>query len=93
MRRYLTQAEVAAGLRRSTRTFRRQRPDLEAAGFPPPAAANGNRPLWDPAAVQAWQDRQMQAASPAPSPEARAAVAGDLAPDWTALLIARARKL
>jgi hypothetical protein len=37
--------------------FYRQRPRLEAAGFPAPMPGCGLR--WDPAAVAAWQDAQL----------------------------------
>jgi hypothetical protein len=54
--RFLGQAEVAAWLGVSVRTFRARRPALEAAGFPRP---NPVVRRWDRVALDAWADGQM----------------------------------
>ena len=54
--RFLGQAEVAAWLGLSPRSFRARRPALEAAGFPRPHPVVRR---WDRQALDAWADGQM----------------------------------
>lgn len=63
---------VARKLRRSLSWFERNRPSLEAAGFPRPVPAMGLR--WDERAIDAWLDAQLPAYAGATDP-ADAAVA------------------
>ena len=56
MRSLLTAAQVADRLQITVRAFWARRRSLEAEhGFPAPVPGIGQR--WDPAAIQAWQDR------------------------------------
>jgi predicted DNA-binding transcriptional regulator AlpA len=52
IRPLLTAGEVAALLGLTRAAWYRRRRVLEAAGFPPPVPALGNR--WDPAAIDRW---------------------------------------
>lgn len=61
----IPEARVAKALGMTVEYFRRQRPELEAAGLPPPVFPCPDRPSarnrrWSPAAVQAWIDRQVR---------------------------------
>lgn len=58
----LSEKQTAAALGLTVDFFRRERPELEANGFPPPVYPDPDRPgarnrRWSPAAVQAWIDR------------------------------------
>lgn len=64
----LTAPMVAKALGRSLSWFAKRRIELETEhGFPPPVRGCGTR--WDPRALDAWLDQQLQAP---PSPEAEA---------------------
>ncbi len=56
IRPLLTAREVAQLLGLTRAAWYRRRPALEAAGFPPPVPALGNR--WDPAAIDRWLAEQ-----------------------------------
>lgn len=82
MRDFLTLPEVAAALRVSRRWLTDHLDQLEAAGFPKPAMQAGLRRLWDPRAVELWQDSLL----PAHLRPAAPATADKLASDEAELL-------
>lgn len=65
IRPLLTAREVAQLLGMTRAAWYRRRPALEAAGFPPPVPALGNR--WDPAAIERWLAAQRGEAPPEPA--------------------------
>ena len=61
MRDYLTLQQVAAKLRKTPAWLRRHLEELQAGGFPPPALTAGRLRLWDPKALELWQDSTIPA--------------------------------
>lgn len=82
----LMQRAVAERLNMTYDQFSRRKAGLIAGhGFPPPVAGCGNR--WDPEAIDAWLDRQLEAAGVSP------VVHIDRARDVDILLDERARAI
>ena len=81
MRDYLTLQQVAAKLRKTPAWLRRHLDELHAGGFPEPALKAGHQRLWDPKALELWQDaaippelRQHKAAAADPAKAAERAL-------------------
>jgi len=66
-RTLLDRSAVARKLGITVEKFYRQRPDLEAEGFPAPAIGRMSGARWDPVAIDRWLDRKLSTPAPAAS--------------------------
>lgn len=77
-RTLLDRAGVARKLGITVEKFYRNRPELEADGFPRPVLGNMSGARWDPAAIDRWLDSKIAQGAPAIAAGGTVDIADDL---------------